>query len=160
MLLEVERPPRGAGVVLGFLEPLLELPVEELALLGLRLHLLPEALLALRGLAIERAEGGAEVGHGALARRLLVGDHGAELRIDGQLAFAAGADDGERRRSHSVFTLAGRHRARNRHALDARSATPLHSPLVRGAPETNARTRMEETAMRHVAPLLAFTLPA
>src|SRR5262245_21963227 len=120
MLLEVERPPRRAGVVLGFLEPLLELAIEELALLRLGLHLLPEALLALRGLAIERAEGGAEVGHGALAGRLLVGDHGAELRIDGQLAFTAGTDDGERRR-HGVFTLAGRHRARNRHALDARS---------------------------------------
>jgi hypothetical protein len=47
MLVVVERSLRGAGVVLGLLEPLLELAVQELALLTLGAELLLEALLPL-----------------------------------------------------------------------------------------------------------------
>src|SRR5262245_6109935 len=107
MLVVVERSPRRGRVVLGLLEAFLELPVEHLGLLGLGLHLLPEALLALRRPRVEGSQRRAQIGQGPLARRLLVGDDDLELGIDRQFGFAARAGNNERRRSHGV-TLAGR----------------------------------------------------
>src|SRR2546429_7727308 len=79
MLLEVEGPPRGIGGVLRLLQAFLELPVEQLALLGLRFHLLAEARLALGGFRPERAQRRAKVGDGALGRRRLGRRDGAPL---------------------------------------------------------------------------------
>src|SRR2546422_11460311 len=77
MLLEVEGPPRGIGGVLRLLQAFLELPVEQLALLGLRFHLLAEARLALGGFRPERAQRRAKVGDGTLGRRRPGPDGGA-----------------------------------------------------------------------------------
>src|SRR5947209_5047621 len=87
MLLVIERSLRRRGVVLGLLQPLLELAVEKLALLSLGAELLLEALLALGGLGAKLVE------------------DGAELRVQRELSLAARALDGERRSGHGA-TLA------------------------------------------------------
>src|SRR3989442_5437822 len=106
MLLEVEGPPWGIGRVLRLLEAFLELPIEDLALLGLRLHLLTEARLALGGFRAERAQRLAEIGDRALRRRRLVRDDGTQLDVDRQLAVAARAHDGEGCVRHGAITVA------------------------------------------------------
>src|SRR6266849_4731286 len=108
MLVEVEGTPRGIGRVLRLLQAFLEFPIEHLALLGLRLHLLAEAGLALGGLRAQRAQRRAEVGHRALRRRRLVGDDGAQLGVDRELAVAARAHEREGAVvvRHDVITVA------------------------------------------------------
>src|SRR5882672_519424 len=93
---KIEGSARGVGRILGFLEAFLELSVEQLALLGLGLHLLAEAFFALRRLRPQRVERGAEVLGRAGRGRGLVGDHGLQLGIDGELALAARTGDHER----------------------------------------------------------------
>src|SRR5204862_1956791 len=106
MLLEVEGPPRGIRRVLRLLQAFLELPIEQLALLGLRFHLLAEARLALGRFRPERAQRRAKVSDGALGRRRLVRDDGAQLGIDRQLAVAARAHDRERGIGLRAITVA------------------------------------------------------
>src|SRR5256712_4335566 len=105
MLLVIERSLRRRGVVLGLLQPLLELAVEKLALLSLGAELLLEALLALGGLGAKLVERGAEIVDRARRRWRLVRDEGAELRVQRELGLAARALDGERRSGHGA-TLA------------------------------------------------------
>src|SRR3989338_7227202 len=84
--------------VFRLLQPLLELSVEQLALLPLGLHALLEALLDLGGARAELVEGRAEVVDRALRWGRLVADHGRELRIERELGLAAGTLDAERLR--------------------------------------------------------------
>src|SRR5262245_7146981 len=108
----VEGPPGRVGRVLGLLEPFLELAVEQLALLPLRLQLLAEAGLPLGGAGVERADGGAEIGHAPLARRVLVGDDSAQLGIDREFSLAAREGDDEADVSNDVLTVEGGARRR------------------------------------------------
>src|SRR5215475_1071005 len=87
--------------VLRLLEPLLELAVEKTALLGLRLDPLAEALLALGRLRDELFEGVPQALALALSRRGLVGDHRAQLAVEGERGLAAGADHGETLARHA-----------------------------------------------------------
>src|SRR5262245_25839239 len=100
MLVVVERSLRRTWVVLGFLQPLLELSIEKLALLALGAELLLEALLALGRPAAELVERGSEIVHRPLGGRRLVRDHRPELRIERELGLAARTLDRERRRGH------------------------------------------------------------
>src|SRR5215468_2074152 len=107
MLVVVERSLRRPRIVLGPLEALLELAVEELALLALGAELLLEALLSLGGPGAELVERGAQIVDGASRRRWLVRDDGAELSVERQLGPTAGALDGERSIGHGAKLAAG-----------------------------------------------------
>src|SRR3989442_12892690 len=96
MLLVIERSLRRRGVVLGLLQPLLELAVEKLALLSLGAELLLEALLALGGLGAKLVERGAEIVDRARRRWRLVRDDGAELPGQRELGRPARAPAGAR----------------------------------------------------------------
>jgi len=91
--------------VLGLLEPFLELAIEELALVRLRRPRLAKPLLALGGLGAQRAERRVEVGHRALARRLLVGNDRLDLGVNRQLCLTAGALDRECRRHRAEASI-------------------------------------------------------
>src|SRR5436309_3253005 len=107
MLVVVERSLGRRGIVLGPLEALLELAVQQLALLALGAELLLEALLALRGLRAELVEGGAQIVDGSSRRRRLVRDDGSKLRVERELGLAARALDGERRVGHGAKLAVG-----------------------------------------------------
>src|SRR2546427_10461094 len=107
MLLVVERSLRRGGVVLGLLQTLLELAIEELALLAFGAELLLEALLALGGLRAALVEGGAEIFDRPRGRRRLGRDDGLKLRIQRELGHAARALDRQRWAIHGA-TLATR----------------------------------------------------
>src|SRR5207249_448285 len=85
---------RRVGRVLRLLQALLELAVEELALLPFRLDALAEALLDLGGAPAQLVERPAEVGDRARRRRRLVRDHGPELWVQRELGLTARALDG------------------------------------------------------------------
>src|SRR5262249_22298065 len=93
-------PARWVRRVLGLLQALLELAIQQLPLLRFGLHLLAKALLALGRLGDELAEGVPEALRLAPKWRLFVGDHGLQLGIEGELGVTAGAGDGETRCSH------------------------------------------------------------
>ena len=93
MLLVVERSLRWARIVLGLLQALLELAVEQLALLALGAELLFEALLTLGGLAAKLVERGPQVVDGPRRGRCLVRDDGPELGVERELGLAARALD-------------------------------------------------------------------
>src|SRR6267143_4109068 len=95
ILFVIEGTLRRVGRVLRLLEPLLELAVEELALLALCFHALLEPLLDLSGARAQLVERGAEIGDRARRRRRLVRDEGAQLGVERELGLAAGALDGE-----------------------------------------------------------------
>src|SRR5207247_10092918 len=80
-----------ARLILGLLQPLLELPVQHLALGLLGLELLLEELLPLRRLAAERGERLVQAQSRARSWRWFVGDHGFQRGIDRQPAIATGA---------------------------------------------------------------------
>src|SRR5437879_6151166 len=111
MLLVVVRSLGRPGIVLGPFEALLELPVEQLALLALGAELLLEALLPLGGLRAKLVERGAQIVDGPRRGRRLVRDHGSKLRVERELGLAARALDRERRVRHSA-TLAARPQGR------------------------------------------------
>src|SRR5215475_10689265 len=107
MLVVVERSLGRTGIVLGLLEALLELAVEQLALLALGAELLLEALLSFGGPRAKLVEGGAQVVDGTPRRRWLVRDDGPELGVERELGLAAGALDGERRVRHGAKLAVG-----------------------------------------------------
>src|SRR6266850_5099924 len=92
----IEGSPGRVGGVLGLLETFLELPVEQLALLSLRLHLLSKAFFTLGGLRPQRVERGPQILGRAGRRRRLVRDHRFQLGIDGELALTARTRDDKR----------------------------------------------------------------
>src|SRR5262245_26328435 len=162
MLLVVERSLWWPRIVLGPLETLLELAVEELTLLTFGTELLPEALLSLGGPGTELVERGAQIVDGASRRRRLVRDDGAELSVERQLGLTAGALDGERRIGHGAKLAVapqGRQAVRQcrRWAISptsfpglAAGTTPSRNvgaatsttTMARGADGTRARPRM------------------
>src|SRR5690348_11155016 len=102
MLVVIERSLGRPGIVLGPLEALLELAVEQLALLALGAQLLLETLLALGGPGAKLVEGRAQIVDGARRRRRNVRDDGLEVGVERELGLAARALDGERRVRHGV----------------------------------------------------------
>src|SRR3989442_13657555 len=91
MLLVVVRSLGRPGIVLGPFEALLELPVEQLALLALGAELLLEALLPLGGLRAKLVERGAQIVDGPRRGRRLVRDHGSKPPGERGLGLAARA---------------------------------------------------------------------
>src|SRR5262245_70975 len=100
MLVVVERSLRWTRVVLGSLQPLLELAIEQLALLALGAKLLLEALLSLGRPAAELVERGAEIVHRPRRGRRLVRDDRPQLGVERELGLAARTLDRERRCGH------------------------------------------------------------
>src|SRR5438309_1660055 len=106
ILLVVEGALRRVGRVLRLLEALLELSVEDFALLPFRLDALAEALLDLGRARAQLVERSAEVGDRARRRGRLVRDHGPELRVQRELGLAARALDPEGLLRHALTVAA------------------------------------------------------
>src|SRR5881296_3185506 len=106
-LLVVERTLRRVGRVLCLLQALLELAVEELALLPFRLDALAEALLDLSGARAQLVERRPEIFDRPCRRRRLVRDDGPELGVQRELGPASGALDREGLFRHGPNVAAG-----------------------------------------------------
>src|SRR5262245_34067308 len=110
-LLVVVGPARWVGRVFGLLQPFLELPVEQAALLGLRGHPLAEALFAIGGPREQLVEGVAQALALALTGWRLMRDDRAQLAVQGQRGLTARAGDGEGLARHDRIVPELRQRA-------------------------------------------------